>query len=408
MPSLFYKLPIILLFLLSACENKQDHTAQDPMDMTWSEITEQANGTTVQMLTWMGDTGVNSYMLDYVVPSLKTKYNIDLQMASVAGPRIVSFLMAEREANKSVSEADMVWMAGRTSYQLRQLGELYGPFTDHLPSSAYIDYNNPYIGWDYEIPLNGFEAPWGMGQFLLISDKARVQNPPQNMAQLKAWVMEHPGRFTLEAGFTTLAYLKALLVETAGSRDVFTGEFREELYLEHSQKLWEYLEEIRPYMWREGTAFPRSLAQMHQMFANGEIDFTMSYNDGEADSKIASGLYPDTVYGFTWDSGTPKNSHYLAIVKNAPNKVGAMVVINFLLSAEAQYEKLNGTWGDGTIIDTNRLDVQRKAAFLEAGQHQHAPQIKDIEQYAFLELRPEYIGRLYEDYLKYFIRKGEN
>ena len=406
MKFLSIKLAVLSLLLLSACDQPQQTAQADPTNLSWQEIEENGSNTTVQMLTWMGDAAINNYMTNYVAPTLKERYNIKLEMASVAGPRIVSFIMAEREAGKTISEADMVWMAGRTSYQLRQLGELHGPFTDQLPSSKNINYQDPYIGWDYEIPLEGYEAPWGMGQFLLISDSARVPNPPRNMAELEEWVKANPGRFSLEAGFTTLAFLKALLVEVAGSRDIFSGGFHEDIYLEHSQKIWDYLSRIRPYLWRDGKAFPRSPSQMHQMFANGELDFTMSYNDGEADGKIESGLFPDTAYGFSWQHGTPKNSHYLAIVKNAPNKAGAMLVINFLLSPEAQLEKLSGTWGDGSVLSFDRLSEKQALLFAKASTRNHAPKLSDIEDRAFLELRPEYIGRLYSDYLENFIRKG--
>lgn len=394
------------LLFLSACDSKPPQEASDPANMTWAEIEAEGKNSSVQMLTWMGDAAVNNYMTNIVAPTLLERYGITLEMASVAGPRIVSYLMAEREAGKTVSEADMVWMAGRTSHQLRQLDALYGPFTHILPSSEYVDYENPYIGWDYEIPLDGIEAPWGMGHFLLISDSQRVPNPPRNMAELEIWVKANPGRFSIEAGFTTLAFLKALLVEVSGDRELFSGGFHEDIYLRESQKVWEYLNRIRPYMWREGKAFPRSPAQMHQMFANGELDFTMSYNDGEADGKIASGLFPDTAYGFSWQHGTPKNSHYLAIVKNAPNKAGAMLVINYLMSPQAQLQKLQSTWGDGTILDITKLNPEQQIAFNIAGTRKHAPKLADIEHRAFLELRPEYIGRLYQDYLKNFIRKG--
>ena len=400
------KLLITGLLFLGACDNEGSQQNADPANLSWAEIEAEGKNTTVQMLTWMGDAAVNDYMTNIVAPTLKERYGITLKMASVAGPRIVSYLMAEREAGKSVSEADMVWMAGRTSYQLRQLDALYGPFTQSLPSSDNINYQDPYIGWDYEIPLDGLEAPWGQGQFLLISDSARVTEPPRNMAELENWVKANPGRFSLEAGFTTLAFLKALLVEVSGDRELFSNEFHEDIYLRESQKVWNYLNRIRPYMWRKGRAFPRSPAQMHQMFANGELDFTMSYNDGEADGKIASGLFPNTAYGFTWQNGTPRNSHYLAIVKNAPNKAGAMMVINYLLSPEAQLQKLSSTWGDGTTLDMNKLNNEQRVVFTQAGVRHNAPQLADIEEYAFLELRPEYIGRLYQDYLSNFIRKN--
>ncbi len=363
------------------------------------------------MLTWTGDASINRYMEGWFVPTLKERYDITLSLASVAGPRIVSFVMAEREAGKEFSQADMAWMAGRTSFQMRELEALYGPYTHMLPNWQYVAADDPFIGWDYEIPLNGMQAPWGMGQFLLISDSARVPEPPTNMVELEAWVKANPGRFTLEGGFTTLAFLKALLVEVADNdgagREIFSGTFNEAAYDRYSQMVWDYLGRLKPYMWRQGQSFARSPAQLHKMFANGEIDFTMSYNDGEADNKIAQGLFPETAYAFAWDHGTPRNAHYLSVIHNAPNKAGAMVVVNFLISPEAQFRKLERTsWGDGTVLDTSALPQPWPQMFAEEARRIHAPQLADIVDRAFLELRPEYIIRLFDDYRKEVISSG--
>ena len=55
--------------------------------------------------------------------------------------------------------------------------------------------------------------------------------------------------------------------------------------------MWAYLNRIKPYLWKEGKTFPSTLATMHQMFANGELYFTMSNNDCEVDNKIAQGTF---------------------------------------------------------------------------------------------------------------------
>ena len=73
----------------------------------------------------------------------------------------------------------MVWINGETFYQLRQIDALFGPFTDKLPNSQYIDFDNPFIGIDFQQPVDGYEAPWGNVQFALIYDTTRVANPPR-------------------------------------------------------------------------------------------------------------------------------------------------------------------------------------------------------------------------------------
>ena len=77
----------------------------------------------------------------------------------------------------------------------------------------------------------------------------------------------------------------------------------------------------------------------------------MSNNDGEVDNKILQGLLPDTARAYVFDGGTIQNTHYLGIVKNARHVAGALVAINFMVSPEAQYEKMKpAVWGDGTIL----------------------------------------------------------
>ncbi|MGY8986299.1 MAG: ABC transporter substrate-binding protein [Sphingomonadales bacterium] len=376
----------------------------NPKNISWAEVEKAANGTTVNMLAWMGDAATNRYLEEFVSPKLLEKYNITINFSSIAGPKIISFIMAEREADKKMSEADMVWMAGRQSYQMRTLEALYGPINNLLPNSKYLNLESPFIGKNYEIPLDGMEVPWGQGHFLLISDNLRVPIPPRTMIELEEWVKLNPGRFTFGTGFTTLAFLKTLLVEIAGGRKKFSGEFKEDLYLETSQKLWDYLKKIRPNLWREGKSFARSPAQLHQMFANGEVDFSMAYNNSEADKRIAQGVFPETAYGFTWESGTPKNATYLSIIKNAPNKFGALVVINFLISPEAQYEKLQLTsMGENSILSSETLPKEWKEKFLKSQIREHSPNQNEVENYAFTELRPEYITRLYNDFIKKFI-----
>ena len=67
---------------------------------------------------------------------------------------------------------------------------------------------------------------------------------------------------------------------------------------------------------------------------NGEVDFTMSYNQSEAANKVRQGVFPATARPLLLRDGTLANSHYLGIPFDAPNPAGAMVVANFLLSPD--------------------------------------------------------------------------
>jgi len=66
----------------------------------------------------------------------------------------------------------------------------------------------------------------------------------------------------------------------------------------------------------------------------------MSFNDGEADNKVAIGLFPKTARAYALETGSLQNTHHLGIVGRSAHKAAAMVVANFLISPATQLEKL--------------------------------------------------------------------
>ena len=350
-------------------------------------------------MMWMGDAKINAYMKDYVKPHLQKNYDINLEVIRGQGPQIVQMLMTEIQASASQSEVDMVWINGETFYQLRQIDGLYGPWTDVVPNSKNIDFDNPFIGVDFQQPINGFELPWGNVQMTLIYDQAKVQNPPMSRAELLKFLEANPGTFTFDNQFTGLTFLKALLIDIAGGDEILKGDFDEAKYQKYSKELWAYINKLKPYLWRKGEVYPESVAQMHQLFANGELWFTMSNNDAEVDSKTKAGLFPETARAYVPDFGSIQNSHYVGITKLSSVKAADMVIANFLVSPEAQLKKMNpDVWGDGTVLNLETLSEELKMQFLNLPSRKHAPKRSDIIKKAHQELAPEYMIKLAEDF----------
>lgn len=400
------RLYFLLFFasLVVSCGKKQATQQPNPLELTWEAILSQAKGSTVNLMMWQGDPLINHYMQNYVAPNLRGKYDIKLNISSGQGNAIVQLLMAELQAQKQSSEIDLMWINGETFYQLRQIDGLFGPFTNQLPNAQYIDFQNPFIGTDFQQPVNGYECPWGNVQMTIIYNGEKVPNPPMNRAELAAFVKANPGKFTFDNQFTGLTFLKALLIDIAGGKQALNGAFDETKYAKYSTELWQYLKEIKPYLWKEGKTFPEGVAQMHQLFANGELWFTMSNNDAEVDNKVLEGLFPATARAYVPDFGTIQNSHYMGIPKLSGNKAGAMVVCNFLISTEAQYHKMDPTiWGDGTILDLNKLSSEWKTKFETLPTRKYAPKRSEIQSKALQELAPEYMIRLAEDFRKNII-----
>jgi putative thiamine transport system substrate-binding protein len=112
-------------------------------------------------------------------------------------------------------------------------------------------------------------------------------------------------------------------------------------------------------LWRQGKAFPASVAEMHRMLADGELKLSLTFNPNEAANLIVTKQLPASAYSFGFTGGTIGNVHFLAIPANASAKAGAQVFANFLLSPEAQARKADiAIWGDGSVLDPKKLPKQ--------------------------------------------------
>ncbi|MEM7373872.1 MAG: ABC transporter substrate-binding protein [Bacteroidota bacterium] len=374
--------------------------------LSWEAILDSARGTEVNWMMWQGDPEINTFVSEYVVPEVQQRYGITLTISNGQGNQIISALMPELEAGKEESEIDMMWFNGETFYQLRQINALFGPFTDFLPNSQYIDFENPFIKYDFQQEVDGMECPWGTVQQTLIYDTARVSQPPQNLAELETWVKAHPERFTLPNDFTGMSLLKSMLIEFYGGKEAIVGEFNEEKYQKHSAELWAYINRIKPYFWKKGETFPSGRAAVDQMFASGELDFSMSMNDAEVESKVLQEVFVESSTAYVWDIGTIRNSHYQGIPIHARNPLGALVVINFLISPEAQLKKTDPkTWGDGTILAVDKLPAVWQEKFKQIPPRTYAPQREEIEPNGLPEPAPEYMIRIFEDFRKEVIQQ---
>ena len=119
---------------------------------------------------------------------------------------------------------------------------------------------------------------------------------------------------------------------------------------------------MNPYLWNEGKTFPESSTTVDAMFADGELVMSMSYGPFSVSTGIDQGIYTDTTRTFVFDNGTIGNTNYMAIAYNSPNKAGAMVVIDAIISAEmqlTQYAQLR----ELPVVDAAKLTDEEKAAF---------------------------------------------
>lgn len=374
-------------------------------ELPWDSVVERARGTEVVWRMWRGDPAINRYVDEWITPRLAEGYGIRLRAVEGQGAELVNALVVEREA-RARGGADLAWINGETFHNLRREDLLQGPWAHALPSAAKVDSASNIVMRDFEQDLDGFESPWGRVQFALIYDSLRTPEPPRTVEALGRWIDQHPGRFTHDQSFTGITFLKVLMYATAGGVERFEGGFEESVYATGRDSVLAWIEGRRDRFWRAGRVYPFGVADLHRLFANGEVDFSMSNNHNEAVTKARQGVLPATARPLVLRDGTIANAHYVGIPFNAPNPAGAMVVADLLLSPEAQLEKLRPeVWGDGTVLDLDRLSAEWRGRFAGVeGDPGMVPQ-DTLSRYARPEVAPEYHERLQRDWRER-IREG--
>ena len=359
-------LAFTLLFSFNGCGQKQSGTQElDLSSAEWDEIVEAARGTTVTFYGWGGDENRNNWLNTTVADYVKEHYDIALEVVGMDINDILSKLSGEKQAGSETGSIDMIWINGENFYSAKDNGLLYGPFTEQLPNmEAYIDLQDPETLNDFCMPIEGYEAPYAKAQMVFFNDSAVTPEAPASAEELLEFCKKYPGKVTYPAlpDFTGSAFVRNIIYELCGWEQFQDMEADYDTVKAAIEPALDYLRELNPYLWNEGKTFPESSTTVDAMFADGELVMNMSYGPFSVATGIAEGTYTDTTRTFVFDNGTIGNTNYMAIAFNSPNKAGAMVVINAILSAElqlTQYEQLR----ELPVVSADKLSAEEQAAF---------------------------------------------
>jgi putative thiamine transport system substrate-binding protein len=337
----------------------------------WTALQEKARGRKVFFNAWGGSERTNAY-LQWVAQEVGRRHGVALEHVKItdtaeAVKRVRSEKQAQRLTGGSV---DMVWINGENFLTLKREGLLFGPFAESLPNYRWVDTEGkPTTRTDFSEPVAGMEAPWGMAQFTFFADRQRVPQAPRSMAALLEFAKAHPGRvsYPRPPNFHGTTFLKQALLEAAADRAPLYRPHTPEAFARLVPPLWAYLDALRPHLWRSGRQYPANAAAIRQMMADGELLVALTFNPNEAANEIAAGRLPATVISWQSERGAVGNTHFLAIPFNASAPEAAQVVINFMLSPEAQARKADiGVWGDPTVLAIERLPAAQRQLFAGA------------------------------------------
>ena len=356
-------LAAVMVLGLLGCGAKEKEI--DLQNASWEEILAAAKGTTVTFYGWGGDENRNNWLNTTVAQHVKENYDITLEVVGMNIDDILAKLSGEKMAGSAKGSIDMIWINGENFYSAKDNGLLWGPFTGKLPNmESYIDLNDPETLNDFCMPIDGYEAPYAKAQMVMYADTAVTPDLPASAAELMEFAKANPGKVTYPAlpDFTGSAFVRNIIYELCGWEQFQTMAADYDTVKTAIEPALEYLRALNPYLWNEGKTFPDSSTAVDSMFADGELVMAMSYSPFSVATGIDQGIYTETTQTFVFDNGTIGNTNYMAIGFNSPNKAGAMVVINAIISGEiqlTQYAQLR----ELPVVATEKLSDAEKAAF---------------------------------------------
>ena len=225
-------------------------------------------------------------------------------------------MLAEKQAGKTTDgTVDMVWINGENFRTMAKANILLTGWARNLPNAKLINWDEPNVMNDFGIPVNDREAPWARAQFVFIYDSAKVPTPPKSFKALEDYLKANPGNFTYSAppDFTGSVLIRHVLYETTGGWQQYGTAFNEQVYTAKSPAAWDYLNRIKPNLWQKGATYPEGAPKLDQLFADGEVNFTMNYSPTAGSVGIATGKFPKTTRTFYLDAGTIANTSYITI-----------------------------------------------------------------------------------------------
>ncbi len=406
------KIKILLMTLLalavSACGGSGADGGDSPEPKPFPEAEEAARGSTVNFFMYGGDDATNAYVDEWVAPRLEEEHGITLKRTPVSdAAEVVNKLLNEKQAGDDEGTVDLVWINGENFYTGSQAGLWFGPWAEDLPNARYIDWESPLINMDFGYPVDGYEAPWSQAQFVMIYDSARVEDPPRDMEELMTWAEENPGRFTYPAppDFFGNAFVEQAFYQITGQTEPYQGEFDEGMFDEVAPGFYGFMNDLEPNLWREGETYPETSTALDELYQNGQVDFTMSYNPYYAQRQVEKGIFPETTRAYLFEGGTVSNTSYVAIPFNAPNKDGARVVANFLESPEAQLElQRQNVVGGLSTLDPQRLPENMREEFTAAPGPAALP-LDELRENRVPEARAEWLLAIQDGWISEVQRK---
>lgn len=362
---------------ISASTASTNDATSDQALSSWQQIEAQGKNQDVYFYAWGGDPQINAY-LQWAAKQVDDKYNINLVHVKLSDTsEAVSRVLAEKSANNNdQGSVDLVWINGANFATMSENSLLLKQWANKLPNFSLTDPdNNPTVNYDFGVPTDGMEAPWGQASLTFYYDSLSVNTPPTTLNELTTWTAQNPGRFSYPKppDFLGMSFLKYALVMLHEQHDADTGEnTKAQLSLPATEQntalvldpLWAFLDDFHPTLWRDGEQFVQTGAQMRRLVDDTELSLAFTFSAPEVPAAVQRYDLPESIRSYAMNDGSLSNTHFVAIPYNASHPQAAQLVANFLMSPEAQaHKQIPAVWGDKTVLVQSTLSPEQQALF---------------------------------------------
>lgn len=385
---------ICCVFITSFHGLATDYNYSD-LQSRWQIIEKQGKNQNVYFYAWGGDAQINAY-IQWAAQQVKLKYNINLIHVKISDTsEAVSRVLAEKSVNNNnQGKVDLIWINGANFATMSEHGLLLKQWADKLPNFKFTDpINNPAVNFDFGLPTQGMEAPWGQASLTFYYDSSAIDGVknntlPTTLNELLRWSANNPGRFSYPKppDFLGMSFLKYVLVVLHQQSN---EQLKAQLNLAVTEKniekvlnpLWHFLNKLHPTLWRQGKHFMQSGAQMRRLVDDTELSLAFTFSAPEVPAAVKRYDLPQSIRSYAMEDGSLSNIHFVAIPYNASHQQSAQLVANFFLSPQAQAHKQKAhIWGDKSVLIQSTLNAQQQALFIIAKPHMSALPINGIKR----------------------------
>lgn len=403
---------MMLTVVLTACGKSSSSKSSTGDKVTsFKQAEKTARGKQVTFYGFGGDEQANKWVDDVVTPAMKKKYNIKVKRVPMDIDNILNKLVSIKQSGKS-GNIDVIWINGENFYTAKKEGLLYGPFAKKVPSFNKLMYTNGhYSKYDFGTPIKGYEVPYGTAQLTFFGRPSDFEGGfPDSAQQLLEYAKAHPGKLTYTAPpeFTGSAFVRNVICNIVGYKWVYDAPATKAGMYKAIKPGLDYLNELKPYLWKQGKTYPTTTAQLDKMYAAHQINMDYSYSPTHGAAERDEHQFGADTQPFFFKKGNIANESYLAIANSSSNKDAALLLINEMTSETAQVKKSEAKYGYAMPpFNYNKLTPQNRQKLESLTTNKGVPSDKELRSHQIPEVQAKKIA-IIESLWKEHVLHGDN